>query len=231
MKVAYSNELHDQSAERTISSARAIAPLVYNVVKPNSVIDIGCGHGHWLREFQLLGTRVIHGIDGDYISKDSLAISPSSFTAYDLNSPLKVESHYDLAISIEVAEHLNPKSSDHFVESLCKLSNIILFSAAIPGQPGHCHINANWPDFWANRFGQHGYIGFDFIRPKIWHKEELLLCHRQNIVMYVHQSIAHNDIWNTIPKLNCLTLIDVDTIKSLLTLRESTKRIIKRIFG
>ena len=231
MKVAYSNDLHDQSAERTISSAKVIAPLVYNVVKPNSVIDIGCGHGYWLREFQLLGTSEIQGIDGDYISKDSLAIPPSKFTAYDLNTPLIVERQYDLAMSIEVAEHLNPESSNHFVESLCKLSNIVLFSAAIPGQPGHCHINANWPDFWADKFSQHGYTGFDFIRPQIWHKEELLLCHRQNVVIYVHCSIAQTDKWKHLPTLNCLTLIDIDSIKYLLGPRESAKRILRRFIG
>ena len=162
MKVAYSNELHDQSAERTISSAKAIAPLVYNVVKPNSVIDIGCGHGYWLREFELLGTREIMGVDGDYISKNSLVISPSYFTSYDLNTPLPVERQYDLAMSIEVAEHLNPESSNHFVESLCKLSSIVLFSAAIPGQSGHCHINAHWPDYWADKFRKQGFTGYDW---------------------------------------------------------------------
>ena len=228
MKIAYSNELHDKSAERTIASAKAIVPIVYDIVRPQSVVDIGCGHGYWLREFDQMGSVEIRGVDGDYITPNSLVIPSAHFTATDLNTPLVVDRRYDLAMSIEVAEHLAPCSSKHFVSSLCKLSDTVLFSAAIPGQPGHCHINPNWPYYWADLFKDHGYTAIDFIRPLIWHMEDLLLCHRQNIILFVSDELAKTEKWSVMPRLNCLTLIDYDTIKHLLSRRESIKRVFRK---
>jgi hypothetical protein len=52
-------------------------------------------------------------------------------------------------VSLEVAEHLQPKRSASFVADLVALAPAVLFSAAIPGQPGTDHINPRWQDEWA----------------------------------------------------------------------------------
>ena len=98
-------------------SAREILPLVLDVVKPASVIDIGCGTGNWLAIAHELGVRDILGIDGPWV-KAQLAIPPEKFIEHDLSTPLRLDRRFDLALSLEVAEHLPPSTAQTFVQSL-----------------------------------------------------------------------------------------------------------------
>jgi 2-polyprenyl-3-methyl-5-hydroxy-6-metoxy-1,4-benzoquinol methylase len=61
--------------------------------------------------------------------------------AQSLDSPLDLGRAFDLVISLEVAEHLPESAADAFIDSLVRHGDVILFSAAIPFQGGHRHIN------------------------------------------------------------------------------------------
>ena len=65
-----------------------------------------------------------------------------------------LERKFDLAISLEVAEHLKSSSSEDFVQSLTTLAPMILFSAAIPHQGGLHHINEQWLEYWGDLFNK-----------------------------------------------------------------------------
>ncbi len=231
MSVDYNNQLHDDGRERGLSSARTVARMVYEVFRPDSVLDVGCGFGYWLRAFQDLGAKRVAGIDGDYIDRSKLEIDPACFHPMDINQPIRPLGSFDLAMTIEVAEHLQPSTSDRFVDYLCAASKVVLFSAGIPGQPGHRHINARWPYDWAARFARRGYTALDFIRPRIWHDESMMLCHRQNLHLYVHESLLVRPEVQALPRMNCLTLVDFDTLQELLGVRASLRRILGRLTG
>jgi len=62
----YNSKFYRQLASAQ-ESARDILPLVLDVVKPASVIDIGCGTGNWLLVAHELGVRDILGIDGPWV--------------------------------------------------------------------------------------------------------------------------------------------------------------------
>ena len=62
-----------------------------------------------------------------------LMIPEKCFQPTDLSKPFKVFKKYDMAMSLEVAEHLPEESADGFVKGLCMSSDIVLFSAAHPG--------------------------------------------------------------------------------------------------
>ena len=91
-------------------------------------------------------------------------------------------------MTLEVAEHLSPARADSFVEDLTKLSDVILFSAAIPAQGGTNHVNEQWQSYWAQKFSRLGYVAIDCIRPKVWEDTALDIHYRQNIFMYVKSS-------------------------------------------
>jgi hypothetical protein len=59
---------------------------------------------------------------------------------------------FDLAICLEVAEHLPPEAAEGFIDSLTRLAPVVLFSAAITFQVGNQHLNGQWPDYWATLF-------------------------------------------------------------------------------
>jgi hypothetical protein len=155
----------------------------------NSVVDIGCGVGTWPRAFMDKGIKTVHAVDGDYINKDLMLIPAENFYQRDLREPIILERQYDLACSLEVAEHLPLTRAKSFVEDLTKLAPIVLFSAAIPDQGGDNHINEMWQHHWARLFSQFDYQAIDFIRPIIWSNTEIQVCYRQNTILYVHDSV------------------------------------------
>lgn len=102
----YTQDYYADIREGTKSSARAIVPLVLELVQLRSVVDVGCGTGGWLSVFEEYGVEDIWGIDGEYVSKKILEISEERFIPFDLERPFHVDRKFDLVASLEVAEHL-----------------------------------------------------------------------------------------------------------------------------
>jgi SAM-dependent methyltransferase len=149
------------------------------------VIDVGCGVGTFLATAKGFGSEIILGIDGPWVDYDSLVIPAREFLSVDLNSFPSIDEKYDLAISLEVAEHLNPAVATTFISRLCELAPVIMFSAAIPGQGGVGHVNERYQSFWSALFKSNGFDVYDLIRPCIWNDRNVYFWYRQNILVYV----------------------------------------------
>ena len=186
---AYSASFFTDHIEGSLRSAKEIIPLLFDFIHPQSVVDVGCGLGAWLVAFQEHGVTDVAGIDVDYIDRLRLMIREEQFFPLDLTKPFTLLKHFDLVVSLEVAEHLPASSADGFVSSLVSLGNVILFSAAIPGQGGTNHLNEQWPGYWKKRFLEHGYELIDCLRPLIWENEKIQIHYRQNMFIYA-ESIA-----------------------------------------
>ena len=153
----YTSEYFQTLRPESNLSAMAVIPLVLELYRPGSVVDVGCGLGGWLAAFQAYGVEDILGIDGDYVDRKMLDIPPEHFKAIDISRPFTLDRTYDLAVCLEVAEHLAPAHATDFVESLTRLAPVILFSAAIPLQGGTNHLNEQWPDYWTQKSEQEGF--------------------------------------------------------------------------
>jgi SAM-dependent methyltransferase len=171
-------------------SAQKIVPLVLTWLPANSVVDVGCGDGSWLAEFRGHGIDDVRGLDGDYVPAEVLKISPASFTRCDLSRTFALDRQFDLAISLETAEHIPESRAAGLVADICRLSPQVLFSAAIPFQRGNHHVNCQWPDYWQNLFRKHNYAAFDVLRPMIWHDDTVEFWYRQNSILYVRRDRA-----------------------------------------
>jgi len=181
----YDDQFFDEIQAGALSSARRIVPRVLELVGPESVVDVGCGLGAWLSVFQANGVADVLGIDGDYVDREQLGIPESRFLARDLAEPLVVDRRFDLAMSVEVAEHLPAGAAESFVGSLVGLAPVVLFSAAVPGQPGTGHVNAQWLDYWIDRFSARGFVAIDCIRWEVWDSPEVDWWYAQNALVYV----------------------------------------------
>ncbi len=126
-------------------SARGILPFVIRLLQPESVVDIGCGRGAWLAASSELGITDVLGLDGDYVSNHDLLIPGDRFLATDLSKPFTIPRHFSLALCLEVAEHLPRRAARTLVQTLTAAAPAVLFSAAIPGQPGTHHVNEQFP--------------------------------------------------------------------------------------
>jgi SAM-dependent methyltransferase len=187
MSQPYSDAFYSQQSAGSLSSARAIAPIAIELVAPTSVVDVGCGVGTWAHVFNELGVDDVFGLDGDYVDRDALLIDASRFQAADLTKGVDCGRSFDLAVSLEVGEHLPPECSQQFVRDLTRLAPAVLFSAAVPFQGGSAHINERWQDDWAAMFEAEGYVAIDAIRQRVWTDPNVEFWYAQNAILYVRR--------------------------------------------
>lgn len=165
----------------SLSGAAAALAAILPSPLPRTLLDIGCGTGTWLRAAVDLGVTTVIGIDGVRVPPQDLEVAEETIEYVDLSEPFDLKRRFDLALCLEVAEHLPQHSSHHFVSSIVAHSDVILFSAACPGQPGQHHINCQWPVYWQRAFNERGFICDDSVRWKIWEDARIPPWYRQNI--------------------------------------------------
>ena len=163
-------------------SAAVLVPHMMDELTPHSVVDVGCGLGAWLAVFSEQGVDDVVGLDGAWVEQTVLEIDPADFRVVDLREPLALGRRFDLALCLEVAQLLDPSLAEQLVHSLTTLSDVVVFSSAIPGQGGLGHVNEQWPRYWANLFLHHSYIATDPFRLRIWEEPDVKWWFAQNTI-------------------------------------------------
>ena len=187
---SYDAAFYADLAEGSRRSARAVLPIVFGALRPQSVIDIGCGHGAWLAVAEELGARELTGLDGSWVDRAALQSATIDFRPTDLSGSIVLERRFDLCVSVEVAEHLPAAKADAFVGALCDASDAVLFSAAVPGQGGTDHVNEARASQWITRFERRGYDCFDLVRGALWDRADVEWWYRQNALIFVARATA-----------------------------------------
>ena len=178
----------DRNAATRYAAGKILDIVASTLPTINSAADVGCGVGTWLSVLKEQGVNDVHGFDGHWVNQDLLQIPVDAFTKSDLQKPLAAPRKFDLAISLEVAEHLPAACADTFVQSLTDLADFVLFSAAIPHQGGVNHLNEQWQSYWAEKFEAKNYLATDPVRSRIWADQKISIPYRQNIVVYIAES-------------------------------------------
>lgn len=183
----YSRAFYAGRAASQVPAARRLLHEVLKLLQPESVIDVGCGDGSLLSVLPEFGISDFCGLEGPWIGDDQLQVAPERVSRHDLNQTFACGRRFELAVSIEVAEHLEPGRGEEFVDDLTRLADVVLFSAAIPGQGGVNHINERWQSYWAGLFEKRGYCVIDHLRPALWTDPEVPVSWRQNVLLYANQ--------------------------------------------
>ncbi len=204
-KQAYDSFFFDGQSSQSRASAAVVVPIVHDVIRPTSILDVGCGVGTWLAEWVNQGVTDVLGLDGEYVKEGTLQIDSANFIPTDLRQAFSLGRKFDLVQSLEVAEHLDQEYADLFVESLANHGDIVLFSAAIPGQRGVHHVNEQWPSYWIDKFTKAEFKLYDIIRPRIWTDSRIEVFYRQNILLFSKErvfdapdkcvNIIHPELW------------------------------------
>ena len=150
------------------------------------MIDVGCGAAPWAKSFQTRGVESF-GIDGDYVDRKLLLIDEKNFLPHNLEERFDLDRRLDLVVCLEVAEHLSPERAETFVEDLVKISDVVLFSAAIAGQAGAHHVNCQFQSCWADIFKKFDYVPVDYLRQKFWSDDRIDVMYRQNMLLYIRE--------------------------------------------
>ena len=182
----YESYFYSRRYEWTAQAAARILDLVLPRLPPvRSALGVGCGVGAWLSVLREKGVADLAGVDGAWVDEKLLKIPSETFRRADLSAPLNLERRFDLAISLEVAEHLPPARAEGFVAELTGAADFILFSAAIPFQGGYGHANEQWQSYWADRFARRGYVVRDWVRPRLWTDAAIPVWYRENLLLFV----------------------------------------------
>ena len=184
----YDSAFQTMASTGSAHAARRIVSAMLGILPPRSVIDFGCSRGAWLREWRARGVQDIVGVDGDYVDRAKLEFDPARFVTHDLATPFSHGRRFDLAQSLEVAEHLPPSRARSFVADLTAHAPAVLFSAAQPGQGGEHHINEQPAEYWRRLFAEHGHVAIDCLRPLLARESGVPAWYRYNLVLYVHCS-------------------------------------------
>jgi hypothetical protein len=173
---------YDHTANlHTLQGAAAALSTIFGSGAPKSLLDVGCGTGTWLRAGMDLGALDVLGIDGIAVPEEQLHVARTAIELRDLSSPFDLGRRFDVALCLEVAEHLPESCSAGLISSIAAHSDAILFSSACPGQPGQHHVNCQWPSYWQALFNGQGYVCDDSVRWQIWDDRRIEPWYRQNI--------------------------------------------------
>lgn len=174
--------------ESTRVDARAIVPVVLDLVPARSVIDLGCGIGTWLSVFREHGVDDAIGVDGHWVDRSRLVVHDRDVLVADLAFPFAMERTFDLAVCTETAEHLPPESAAPLVEALTRLAPVVLFSAAAPFVPGNQHVNCQWPSYWVRLFRERGFVASDVVRKRVWTNPDVRWFYSQTMLLFVAEA-------------------------------------------
>ena len=199
LKDIYNKDFYFEIDSESSASAGIIVPLIQNLFKAKSVQDFGAGTGAWLAEFLKQGAKTVFGYDANRLEPSLLHVSPNNILqgCNFASSAFKPKMRSELAISLEVAEHLPKTFAAHFVQVLTQAASWVVFSAALPGQGGTEHLNEQHPAYWQKLFAQRGYVAFDPIRPLIYNNPNVCWWYRQNLFVFAELAHlqAHPDIF------------------------------------
>jgi len=128
--------------------ANRLAPLIVERLAPASILDVGCGAGHWLRAFTANGVTEVTGVES---SRDRFTPSRS----------------YDLCLCLGVVQSLPMAAAEAVIAACTQASDTVLFAvpAAAIGVAGF--ITEQPARVWAGIFARHGFAAFDELRPAI----------------------------------------------------------------
>lgn len=171
----YSPEYHAKAGERGEKQWPAkqdMARSLDKMLRPRSVIDVGCGRGWWLEWWAAHRPDVrVVGHDGcaDLIKANEQCDPSVRHLIWSLDLRERgwwksCGGPWDLVICVEVAEHLDETAADGLIDGLCRLGPTVFFSSARPGQKGRHHVNLRDKDYWVSKFRARGYARREDLR-------------------------------------------------------------------
>lgn len=142
--------------EHYIRSAETIVDALYKEFKPKRLVDLGCGCGVYSHYFARHGVEVL-SIDG--VQPPREYSFPGTIHLQDLTVPFENQwNRFDMALCLEVAEHIPEKFSESFLRNITGFSPLLILSAAPPNQGGHHHVNEQPKRYWVRRLAELGFL-------------------------------------------------------------------------
>ena len=182
---------HLDEHRQLLPANRYASTVVFNILDQalaiDSILDLGCGTGVWMWAALSKPGRTVFGIDRESYPAEDLLVPSEFIINTTLDSTVDLHRRFDLVLCLETAEHIVQDHAACVVVNCVRHSDIVLFSAAIPGQGGLNHVNEQPPEFWQRLFDEAGYEVVDYIRALIWDDAGIPVWYRQNMLLFVNR--------------------------------------------
>lgn len=155
--LGYNKEYYEGIRSANHAYYALFAEVLCNEFQPEILVDCGCGHGAISKEFLAHGCKDAFLFDG---SPDAVEIARAAgmrnVEQLDFANAETIPAKGDLAICLEVAEHIPTAHAGNLCRLLSNVAPILVFTAAPPGQGGHLHVNNQPQSYWINLFSKNG---------------------------------------------------------------------------
>jgi hypothetical protein len=173
-KYTYTVDFYESVNQRASETAKLVFEILNKYVRVESIVDAGCGSGAWIRTAIEEGLEKAYGIDltssielinkntdfKEYLDSGRIELIERDF----VSNPISEFPKADVAVCLEVLEHLPPSIAGSLVSRLTESSDFVIFSAAQPGQGGTYHINEQELRYWVDQFAKYDFEPFDPFR-------------------------------------------------------------------
>jgi SAM-dependent methyltransferase len=141
--------------EPWLSYYASIADRIVKDVGPKSVLDAGCAFGMVV---EALRDRNVEAFGVD-ISEYAISNVREDVRQYcwvgSITEPFP--RHYDLIVTIETLEHLQPADAERALDNICSHTDEVIFSSTPEDQKEATHLCVRPPEFWAEMFARNGF--------------------------------------------------------------------------
>lgn len=161
---------YEQSVATADDAERCMLAAFAYLGVPETMIDLGCGPGAMCRVAGRLGCVA----DGFDYATDQLTVgSNMSLHRADLTDRHAVLTGLsaDLVLCLEVAEHIAPGDDEEILLQNVNATteDVLLFSAAVPGQGGCGHVNEQPHDYWRDKLTDLGLVEDALLTERLRH--------------------------------------------------------------
>ena len=133
-----------------------IADRIVSDVQPKTVLDAGCAKGFLVEGLRNLGVEA-YGVD---ISDFAIANVDAGIRDYCWQGSIvePFPRSYDLIVSIEVFEHMDPQDAETAAQNLCQHTDDIIFSSTPFDYKEATHFNVRPPEYWSELLAKQGFF-------------------------------------------------------------------------
>ncbi|MFB6199893.1 MAG: class I SAM-dependent methyltransferase [Candidatus Nanohaloarchaea archaeon] len=144
------------TGDEQMEEANQFSAIFDELYHPESIIDFGCGTGRFLK-YYYDRDREILGLEKALTAFEEAVVPRDNLKEHDLRKPYRAEKNFDLGICIEVIEHLPESSEEALLDTLTTNVDVLVLTAATPGQGGKHHVNEKPHEYWIKKVEKRGF--------------------------------------------------------------------------
>jgi SAM-dependent methyltransferase len=194
----YSQNFYLSVDDRASATATEVFKVLSVYLRTESILDVGCGSGAWLEAGLKSGIKRATGVDlgssikvvennpnlKPNIANHTLKLIVRDFVEDSTAGFIKS----DLAMSLEVVEHLPEHVGRNLIQRLTESADFIVFSGAQPGQGGTYHINEQPLRYWVEEFKKYGFDVYDPFRSVLQNQSHHPRFYALNTLLFINQN-------------------------------------------